>query len=126
LITASSLNLNAVFFCGTGGDMSSDQRVQHLHWVLSMGAEDIVPYFYPRLLPLHEVQPNDAALPGLLCFSSFDFSAPVLDLTPPAMFSWHIFIRASSDFSGFSPPPFASIQSRCRAARVRCRTTAST
>lgn len=45
--------------------MGADQRVQHLHWVLTMAPEDAVAYYYPRVLPLHTIEENDTELPGV-------------------------------------------------------------
>lgn len=47
-----------------GSDMSCDDRSYVMQFVLSMDLSMSVFYFYPRLLPIHDVDPNDDDIPA--------------------------------------------------------------
>lgn len=46
----------------SGGDLSSDERVQHMIQLNSMNCHASMVYFYPRVFPLHEVDPEQPEL----------------------------------------------------------------
>lgn len=47
-----------------GSDMSCDDRSYVMQFVLSMDLPMSVFYFYPRLIPIHDVNPNDDDIPA--------------------------------------------------------------
>jgi len=53
-----------------GSDTSLDDRAFNMAAVLSMDLESSVAYFYPRLLPLHDLDPAGSGLPASVRCSS--------------------------------------------------------
>lgn len=47
-----------------GSDMSCDDRSYVMQFVLSMDLSMSVFYFYPRLIPIHDVDPNEEGIPS--------------------------------------------------------------
>eukprot|EP01147_Barroeca_monosierra_P001941 gene1940-5030_t len=63
-VYANSMARSPAFRRGT--DVSADERVENLHHVLTRPAWSLIPYFYPRLYPLHDITENTTKIPDVL------------------------------------------------------------
>lgn len=59
-------NIEFIFFFILGADMTIDDRSYVMQAVATMPISISVAYTYPRLFPLHDVDPQDTELPPML------------------------------------------------------------
>lgn len=48
---------------GGGSDMAVDDRSFNIHFVMTMDLPTAVSYFYPKLIPIHNVKPDETEVP---------------------------------------------------------------
>eukprot|EP01135_Chromosphaera_perkinsii_P009393 Nk52_evm69s1737 gene=Nk52_evmTU69s1737 len=50
----------------SGTDLTIDDRMTACIKLISLGVAGSIPFFYPRVLPLHTLQPNESSLPAMI------------------------------------------------------------